>query len=69
MVKLFRRGNRTEGVSATCEYAFKHKVCGEPSAGELRGHTMDHRLPWGMCGEHLKPVHHPPDLRDKLFPW
>ena len=65
-MKLLRRGDHTEGVSETCEYA---GTCREPSAGELRGHTMNHKLPWGMCAGHVKPEHHPPDLRDRLYGW
>lgn len=60
---------RTPGVSETCEYAVEHKLCGEASAGELRGHTMDHKRPWGLCLEHLKREHHPLDLWDKLHRW
>jgi hypothetical protein len=68
-VKLIRRGERTEGVSETCEYHVFGVSCGDASAGELRAHRMGHPLPWGMCGEHVKPEHHPPDLRDKLHRW
>lgn len=65
-MKLLRRGERTEGVSERCEYA---GTCRNPSAGELRAHSMEHKLPWGMCDEHLKPVHHPPDHHDRLYRW
>jgi hypothetical protein len=68
-VKLLRRDSRTEGVSGTCEYGGGR--CREPSAGELRAHQMGARkhVPWGMCAEHVKPQHHPPDLHKHLFRW
>ena len=50
---------------ARCTWA---KGCPEPAAGELQAHTMD-REPWPLCDEHLKPEHHPEDLRDKLTRW
>lgn len=65
-MKLLRRGDRTEGVSETCEYA---GTCREPSAGELRAHTAAHKLPWGMCAEHLKPGYHPAEHHERLFRW
>ena len=70
-MKLTRRGEHTEGVSETCEYRHTVRVCacGAPSAGELRAHSMEHRLPWGLCAEHLKPEHHPLDLRPHLHRW
>ncbi len=71
-MKLTRRGEHTEGVSETCEYqAYRAGIasCGAPSAGELRAHSMEHRLPWGLCAEHLKPEAHPLDLRSHLYCW
>jgi len=71
-VKLLQRGSRTEGVSERCEYHAGGFRCKEPSAGELRAHAMadrNHGIPWGMCAEHVKPQHHPPDLRKHLFAW
>jgi hypothetical protein len=64
-VRLIRRGEHTEGVSEICEFT----GCREPSAGELRAHFRLHKLPWGMCDEHLKPEHHPEDLHGKLHRW
>ena len=68
-MKLLRRGNRTEGVSERCEYYRGASPCSEPSAGELRLATWGHKLPQGMCAEHVKPEAHPPDLHDHLFAW
>lgn len=70
-MKLLRRGSRTEGVSETCEYHVRGRRCREPSAGELRAGNMAARkqVPWGMCAEHVKPEHHPPDLHDHLYRW
>jgi hypothetical protein len=65
-MKLIRRGEHTEGVSETCEF---RGMCREPSAGELRAHSAEHKLPWGLCDVHLKPEHHPPDLRGRLHRW
>ena len=69
-MNLLRR-SRTEGVSERCEYYVRGYRCKEPSAGELRGHHLAAReqLPWGMCAEHVKAEHHPPDLRKKLYRW
>jgi len=62
---------RTEGVSERCEYYVKGFRCKEPSAGEMRAHQMTARnhVPWGMCAEHVKPEHHPPDVRKYLYRW
>lgn len=68
-MKLLRRGDHTEGVDERCEYVAEGHRCTGPSAGEMRGHSMMHKLPWGMCAEHVKPEHHPADLRDRLYPW
>jgi hypothetical protein len=66
-------GSRTPGTRDNCEW----QRCGKPGAGELRGHTMgrpripgtSRGLPWTLCAEHVKPGHHPADLRDKLVAW
>ena len=58
---------KTAGVADRCEYG----TCREPAAGELRAHNMERRggIPWAMCAAHVKPEHHPPDLRKKLVRW
>ena len=66
-MKLLRRGEHTEGVSERCEYGVP--ACGQPSVGELRAHKARHPLPWGVCAEHVKPEHHPPDLHQHLHRW
>jgi hypothetical protein len=70
-VKLLRRGEHTEGVAERCEYYAGALRCKGPSAGELRAHQMAARnqIPRGMCAEHVKPEHHPPDLHKHLFRW
>jgi hypothetical protein len=81
---FFGKG-RTRGTADRCEYVGgcscprcqkagrlrDHPRCTGGGAGELRGHSLDWRngVPWTMCAEHVKPGHHPADLRDKLVTW
>jgi hypothetical protein len=65
------KAGRTPGTPDTCEFYQQGHRCREPGAGELRGHYMDSHggFPWTLCAEHVKPGHHPADLRDKLVTW
>jgi hypothetical protein len=69
LIALLAVRPRTAG-SDTCEYATMPRACREQGAGELRGHmNFGQRGPWTLFAEHLKPEHHPADLRPKLFRW